>query len=100
MNASTSAADAASKPRRVTPSERLYDLAMAALSRQPGTPESSVTIGTTAKRIHTWEIVVRGSDPDQCAKIARRLDNELSAAFASELDSDTLAGDLARIVAK
>ena len=100
MNASTSAAVAASKSRRVTPSERLYDLAMAALSRTPSVPESSVEIGVTAKRLHTWSIVVRGEDVEACARIAQRLDDELAAKFASELDADTLAGDLARSVAK
>lgn len=89
-----------STPRRITPSERLYDLAMAALSRTPSVLESSVEIGVTAKRLHTWSIVVRGEDVEECAKIAKRLDKEMTAAFASEVDADTLAGDLARSVAK
>jgi hypothetical protein len=66
--------------------------------RENTPPESSVTIGTTAKRIHTWEITVRGADAAECQKVARRLDDELSATFAHELDDDTLAGKLAASV--
>lgn len=73
---------------------------MAAMSRRPSEPESVVTIGVTAKRLHTWEITVRGADPDECDRIARRLDDGLAAKYASELDTDTLAGELARSVAK
>ena len=83
-----------------TPTARLHEVTMAALHREPSAPESVVTIGVTAKRLHTWEITVRGSDPDECDRIARRLDDGLAAKYASELDTDTLAGELARSVAK
>ena len=74
---------------------------MAALHRQPAAPESSVEIGVTAKRLHTWTVTVRGVDPEECARIAQRLDNELSAAFAHELENggDDLAAKLRESVA-
>lgn len=89
-----------SDTQRPTPTQAFRDLAMAYATRTASAPESSIVIGTTAKRIHTWEITVRGEDIDECARIARRLDDELAAKYASELDSDTLAGELARSVAK
>lgn len=70
------------------------------MNRTPSPPESSVTIGVTAKRLHTWEIVVRGEDVHECARRARLIDAELSALFASEMDDDTLASQLAASVAK
>lgn len=87
-------------PHRLTPTERLHEVTMAAMNRRPSEPESVVTIGVTAKRLHTWEVTVRGADPNDCARIAARLDDELSARYASELDTDTLAGELARSVVK
>ena len=81
---------------RLTPTQRLHEVTMAALHRQPAAPESSVEIGVTAKRLHTWTVTVRGVDPEECARVAQRLDNELSAAFAHELENgDDLAGKLA-----
>ena len=68
--------------------------------RTSAPPESTVEIGVTAKRLHTWTVTVRGEDVNECARIAQRIDDELAAKFASELDADTLAGDLARSVAK
>jgi glycine/serine hydroxymethyltransferase len=76
------------------------DALKAAVTRSPVPPESSVTIGTTAKRIHTWEITVRGDDVEECGRIAQRIDDALAAKFAHELDTDTLAADLARSVVK
>lgn len=85
-------------PRRVTPTERLYDALMASLSRTPSAPESTVEIGVTAKRLHTWTVTVRGADVNECARIAQRLDDELAAKFADEIDTESLAGQLARSV--
>jgi hypothetical protein len=59
-----------------------------------------VEIGVTAKRLHTWTVTVRGEDAEACSRLAQRLDDELAAKFASELDTDTLAADLARSVVK
>jgi hypothetical protein len=60
-----------------------------------------VTIGTTAKRIHTWEIVVRGEDVGECARKARVIDEALSAHYAHELEEpDNLGAQLAASVVK
>lgn len=63
-------------------------------------PESSVTIGTTAKRIHTWEITVRGEDIGECARKARFIDDTLQAHYAHELeDADDLGAKLEASIA-
>lgn len=81
--------------RRLTPTERLHEVTMASLTRAPAAPESTVEIGVTAKRLHTWTVTVRGPDADECARVAQRLDDGLAAKFASELTDDTLASQLA-----
>jgi hypothetical protein len=86
---------------RVSTSETVRGL-LAALQtpRTPAPPESSVTIGTTAKRIHTWEIVVRGEDVGECMRKARTLDGALSAHYSHELEApDNLGAALAASVA-
>lgn len=83
------------EPRRLTPTERLHEVTMAAMHRAPAAPESTVEIGVTAKRLHTWTVTVRGVDAAECARVAKRLDDELAAKFASELVDDTLASQLA-----
>jgi hypothetical protein len=81
---------------RVSTSETIRGLLAAmGTTRTPAPPESAVTIGTTAKRIHTWEITVRGDDPGECARRAKLIDADLSAKYAHELDSDTLGSQLA-----
>lgn len=79
---------------------RALDLAEAMARRAPTPPESTVEIGVTAKRLHTWTVTVRGEDVNECARIAQRLDDELAAKYAHELDADTLAADLAASVVK
>lgn len=68
--------------------------------RAPTPPESTIEIGVTAKRLHTWTVTVRGEDVNECARVAQRLDDELSAKYAHEMDTDTLAADLAASVVK
>lgn len=82
---------------RVSTSETIRGLLAAMQTpRQPAPPESSVTIGTTAKRIHTWEIVVRGEDVGECMRKARTLDDALAAHYSHELESaDNLGAQLA-----
>ena len=77
------------------------NIAEAMATRQPLPPECSVTIGTTAKRIHTWEITVRGEDVGECYRKARSIDDGLSAKYAHELeDADDLGAKLAASVIK
>ena len=68
------------------------EVARALLNRAPAPSECSVTIGTTAKRIHTWEIVVRGEDVGECYRKARNIDQGLQAAYAHELEEDDNLG--------
>jgi hypothetical protein len=78
------------EPRRLTPTERLHEVTMAAMNRRTA-PESSVTIGVTAKRLHTWEIVVRGEDVEECERLARVLDDGLAEKYAHEMETgDTI----------
>lgn len=90
------------RPHTVSPWRRAFDTQhealLAAVSRTPSSPESSVTIGVTAKRLHTWEVVVRGEDVEEIARVAKRIDDELAAKFADEVDTESLAGTLARSV--
>jgi hypothetical protein len=84
------------EPRRLTPTERLHEVTMAALNRRPTMPESSVTIGVTAKRLHTWEITVRGDDAEECERVARTLDDGLAQKYAHELvNGDTITAKAA-----
>lgn len=106
MNASTAAADAASEPRRKSPTERLHELAMTIAERRPTAAEHAIEVTTTtirpagekAYRVHNWTVTIRGDDPDEIDRVAKRIDDGLAAKYASELDRDTLAGDLARSV--
>jgi hypothetical protein len=96
---------------RLSSSETARSLLALMANRAPAPAESTVTIGTTAKhgsaadpepkRLHTWEITVRGEDVGECARRARVLDDALSAAFAHELEApDNLAAQLAASVVK
>lgn len=90
------------RPHTVSPWRRAFEsqqeVLIASVSRTPSTPESSVTIGVTAKRLHTWEITVRGENVEECMKLAARLDDGLAAKFADEVDTESIAGKLARSV--
>lgn len=53
-------------PRRLTPTEKLHEVTMAAMSRRPSEPESSVTISRNAKGVAQFEVTVRGGDASAC----------------------------------
>jgi hypothetical protein len=48
--------------RRMTPTERLHEVTMAAMGRRPAAPESAVTISRNAKGIAQFEVTVRHED--------------------------------------
>ena len=48
------------EPRRLTPTERLHEVTMAAMTRAASPPEHSVEITRNAKGVHQYEITVRG----------------------------------------
>ena len=60
-------------PRRLTPTERLHEVTMAAMSRRPSEPESSVTITRNARGVFQFEVTVRGGDASECSKDAHTI---------------------------
>jgi hypothetical protein len=50
------------EPRRLTPTERLHEVTMAAMTRAPSPPEHSVAISRNAKGVAQFEVTVRGYD--------------------------------------
>lgn len=63
----------AAPERRLTPTERLHEVTMAAMNRRPAEPESSVSISRNARGVSQFEIVVRGPNPDDCRATAQRI---------------------------
>jgi hypothetical protein len=51
-------------PHKLTPTERLHEVTMAAMSRAPSPPEHSVEITRNAKGVAQFEVTVRGYDLD------------------------------------
>ena len=73
---------------RLTPTQRLHevtrelhDVAMAALSRKPSAPESSVTLARNAKGHVQIEVVVRNEDQRVAQQQATLLFEELCIAY-------------------
>ena len=64
---------AATGPRRLTPTERLHEISMAAIQRKPSEPESSVTITRNARGVFQFEVTVRGPDVGDCDALARNV---------------------------
>lgn len=52
------------EPRRLTPTERLHEVTMAALARRPAETEHSIELSRNAKGVAQFSITVRGSDLD------------------------------------
>jgi hypothetical protein len=65
----------AEEPRRLTPTERLHEVTMAAMGRRPAEPESSVTITRNAKGVFQFEVTVRGGDVIECQAQAECTDD-------------------------
>jgi len=51
--------------RRLTPTERLHEVTMAAMTRRPSAPEQAVTLSRNAKGVVQPEITVRGGYLDE-----------------------------------
>ncbi len=68
---------AESEPRRLTPTERLHEVTMAAMGRKPVEPESSVTISRNARGVFQFEVTVRGPDVDACYLAADKITEQL-----------------------
>jgi hypothetical protein len=92
----------------VSTSETVRGLLAALAAREPRPPEHAIELTTTtirpagekAYRVHNWTVTIRGGDPEEADRLARRIDDGLAAKYGHELDADTLAGDLARSVTK
>lgn len=67
--------------RRLTPTERLHEVTMAAMSRRPSEPESSVTVTRNARGIFQFEVTVRGPSADLCQTQAEAIAAELVTAY-------------------
>lgn len=59
------------EPRRLTPTERLHEVTMAAMTRAPSPPEHSVEITRNAKGVAQFTVTVRGYDIDDVLGCAR-----------------------------
>ena len=57
--------------RRPTPSQRLHEVTMAALTRAHAEPESAVEITRNAKGDYQFTVTVRGTDVHACETLAR-----------------------------
>lgn len=60
----------AAEPRRLTPTERLHEVTMAAMQRAPSPPEHSVEIARNAKGVAQFEVTVRGHDLGEVLSLA------------------------------
>lgn len=58
------------EPRRLTPTERLHEVTMAAMQRAASPPEHSVEITRNAKGVAQFEVTVRGYDLEQVLAMA------------------------------
>jgi hypothetical protein len=63
----------ADEPQRLTPTQRLHEVTMQALSRTPRDPESQVTLARNAKGDVQIEVTVRGADADLCSAKAQSI---------------------------
>lgn len=68
-------------PPKLTPTQRLHEVTIAALSRRPAEPESSVTIARNARGVFQFEVTVRGGDADACKTQAETVVRELEASY-------------------
>jgi hypothetical protein len=71
----------AQEPRRPTPTERLYELAMAQAVRPPAAPEHSIDVSRNAKGDMQYAITVRGHDADEVADKAIELAERFEAKY-------------------
>lgn len=72
------------EPRRLTPTERLHEVTLAALQRSPAPSEHTVDIARNAKGQIQWAVAVRGSDIDEVVRIAMAKADELGERYPLE----------------
>lgn len=69
--------------RRLTPTERLHEVTMAAMSRRPATPESSVEIVRNTKG-YNFTVKVSAGDAERAYDQAVALTDKLEARYPNE----------------
>ncbi len=77
------------EPHRLTPTERLHEVTMAALNRQPQPPEHSVEVTRNAKGAHQYQVTVRGYELEQVVADALATARQLDATIPYENDGVT-----------
>lgn len=66
---------------RLTPTQRLHEVTMAALHRKPAEPINEVSITRNAKGAVQIEVTVRGVNAGDCADTARTLYDQLAGLY-------------------
>lgn len=72
---------ATEETRRLTPTERLHEVTMAVLQRQPAPPEHSAEISRNAKGVAQFTVTVRGHDLDEVLESALATYGKLEARY-------------------
>lgn len=70
--------------RRLTPTERLHEVTMAALNRSAAPPEHSIDVTRNAKGDYQFSVTVRGHDADEVAAKAIELTSKLAVQYPRE----------------
>jgi hypothetical protein len=69
------------EPRRLTPTERLHEVTMAAMTRPTAAPEHSCDLTRNAKGATQISLTVRGTDPTEVVERATELYDTLRARY-------------------
>jgi len=77
------------EPRRLTPTERLHEVTMAAMTRAASPPEHSVEITRNAKGVAQFEVTVRGHDLEWVIEEALRSFRHLGDALPYPVENGT-----------
>lgn len=78
----------ATEPRRLTPTERLHEVTLAAIQRPASPPEHSVEISRNAKGVAQFAVTVRGHDLAVVLDKATDAFDALSAAYPYATDEN------------
>jgi hypothetical protein len=83
---------------RLTPTERLHEVTMAAMQRRPSEPECAVEISRNAKGAFQFAVTVRGPDVNACQAQAQATADDLAKRYPYEAQAQAqaTADDLAK----
>jgi hypothetical protein len=85
MSATTDNGDNSTLPPRLTPTQRLHEVTMQALTRAPRTPSESVTISRNAKGDVQIEVTAQSQEGETLYEVQARA-NSVFVALCSEFD--------------